>query len=453
MKPYPVTKKIKKLLVANRGEIAVRVIRAARELGIRTVAVYSEADRDAMHARLADEAICIGPANPSQSYLHIPAILSAAEITDSSAIHPGYGFLAENAHFAETCSSAGIVFVGPTPENIRLGGDKCRAREVLKSHGIPVVPGSDGILNSEEEALELAGKIGFPVMLKASMGGGGRGMKIVTSADELNNAVHLAQREAATAFGSKDLYMEKYIPELRHVEVQIMADEGGSVVHLGERDCSVQRRHQKLIEESPSPAVSPKIRKRLGELAVKAARALRYRNVGTVEFAVDPEWNVFFMEMNTRVQVEHPVTEEVTGVDIIKEQLRLAAGMPLSIKQTEVRMTGHAIECRVNAEDPVDFRPSPGLIGLFYQPGGPGVRVDTAAFGGWVVPSQYDSLIAKLIVHGTDRTEAIARMKRALQEFIVEGIRTTIPFHLRVLDHKDFISGKYNTSFLEKMNA
>lgn len=453
MKPSPVTKKINKLLVANRGEIAVRVIRAAREMGIRTVAVYSEADRDAMHTKLADEAVCIGPASPAQSYLHIPAILSAAEITDSSAIHPGYGFLAENAHFAETCASADILFVGPTPENIRLGGDKSQARQVLRSHGVPVVPGSDGILASEEEALGLASKTGFPVMLKAALGGGGKGMKIVNSAEELKNALHIAQREAFTAFGSKDLYMEKYIPELRHIEVQVIADEGGTVVHLGERDCSVQRRHQKLIEESPSPAVSAKMRKRLGELAVKAARAFRYRNVGTVEFAVDPEWNIFFMEMNTRVQVEHPVTEEVTGVDLIKEQLRLAAGLPLSIKQTDVKMTGHAIECRVNAEDPEDFRPSPGLIGLFYQPGGPGVRVDTAAYGGWMVPSQYDSLIAKLIVHGADRTEAITRMKRALREFVVEGIRTTIPFHLRVLDHKDFISGKYNTSFLEKMNV
>jgi acetyl-CoA carboxylase biotin carboxylase subunit len=446
-------KNIEKILVANRGEIAVRIIRAARELDIKTVSVYSDIERDSMHVRLADESVCIGPASTQHSYLNIPAILSAAEITDATAIHPGYGFLAENAHFAETCSTAGILFIGPTPGNIRIGGDKSRARQVLKKKGIPVVPGSDGVLGTEEEAFKVAGEIGFPVMLKAAMGGGGRGMKIVGSADELKHAFHLAQREAYSAFGSKDLYMEKYISELRHVEVQIMADGEGNTVHLGERDCSIQRRHQKLLEESPSPSANSSVRKKLGELAVRTARAFRYTNVGTVEFAVGPEWDVYFMEMNTRIQVEHPVTEEVTGIDIIKEQIRLASGMTLEIKQSDVRFSGHAVECRINAEDPVDFRPSPGRIESFYTPGGPGVRVDTVACAGWVVPSQYDSLIAKLIVHGRDRKEALARMRRALREFVIEGISTTIAFHLRVLDHKDFISGKYNTSFVEKMNG
>lgn len=446
-------KTFKKILVANRGEIAVRVIRAAREMGIRTVAVYSDIEREAMHVRLADEAVCIGPANSQQSYLNIPTLLSVAEITDAEAIHPGYGFLSENAHFAETCASAGIVFIGPTPENIRAGGDKSRAREILLSNGLPIVPGSDGVLESEEEALKLAKKIGFPVMLKAAQGGGGRGMKIVASADELSHAYHVAQREAQTAFGSKDLYMEKYISELKHIEVQIAADTKGGVIHLGERDCSVQRRHQKLIEESPSPEVDAKFRKKLGDLAIRIAKAFGYRNVGTVEFAVDGDWNVYFMEINTRVQVEHPVTEEVTGVDLIKEQIRLASGQPLSLSQADVKLTGHAIECRINAEDPEKFIPSPGKIELFYQPGGPGVRVDTAVYGGWTVPSQYDSLIAKLIVHGRDREEAVSRMRRALDDFVVEGIKTTVPFHRRVLDHKDFLKGKYNTGFLERMNG
>jgi acetyl-CoA carboxylase biotin carboxylase subunit len=443
--------KLQKLLIANRGEIAVRVIHAARELGIKTVAVYSDIERDAMHVRLADEAVCIGPANSQQSYLNIPALLSAADITDCTAVHPGYGFLSENAQFAETCVTAGIVFVGPTPRNIRLGGDKSKARELLKKKGVPVVPGSDGVLTSEEEALGLARQIGFPVMLKAVQGGGGRGMKIIRSEDELMHAFHVAQREAETAFGSKDLYMEKYITDLRHVEVQIVADQQGNVVHLGERDCSIQRRHQKLVEESPSPAANERIRKKLGDLAIKTAKAFKYVNVGTVEFAVDPDWNIYFMEINTRVQVEHPITEEVTGVDLIKEQLRIAGGLPLSVKQSEVRIEGHAIECRINAEDPEKFVPSPGKISLLYLPGGPGVRVDTAAYAGWTVPSQYDSLIAKLIVHGRNRAEAMARMRRALDEFLVEGIKTTVPFHRRVLDHEDFIRGEYNTRFIEKM--
>jgi acetyl-CoA carboxylase biotin carboxylase subunit len=443
--------KLQKLLIANRGEIAVRVIHAARELGIKTVAVYSDIEREAMHVRLADEAVCIGPANSQQSYLNIPALLSAADITDCTAVHPGYGFLSENAQFAETCSTAGIVFVGPTPRNIRMGGDKSKARELLKKKGVPVVPGSEGVITSEEEALGLAREIGFPVMLKAVQGGGGRGMKIIRSEDELMHAFHVAQREAETAFGSKDLYMEKYITDLRHVEVQIAADQQGNIVHLGERDCSIQRRHQKLVEESPSPAANEKIRKKLGDLAIKTAKAFKYVNVGTVEFAVDPDWNIYFMEINTRVQVEHPITEEVTGVDLIKEQLRIAGGLPLSVKQSEVRMRGHAIECRINAEDPDKFVPSPGKISLLYLPGGPGIRVDTAAYAGWTVPSQYDSLIAKLIVHGRDRAEAMARMRRALDEFLIEGIKTTVPFHRRVLDHEDFIRGEYNTRFIEKM--
>ena len=442
----------RKVLIANRGEIAVRVIRACRELGIRTVSVYSDIDRNTMHVRLADEAICIGPADPALSYLSIPALLTAAELTDSEAIHPGYGFLSENAHFAETCEAAGISFIGPSAENIKLGGDKSKAKEIMRKRGIPVVPGSNGPVLSEDEAISVAEGIGFPVILKASQGGGGKGMKIVNKPDELISAYHLAQREALTAFGNKELYLEKYISPLRHIEVQIVADKFGSIIHLGERDCSVQRRHQKLIEESPCAVASPKIRKRFGDLAIKAAKAFSYTNVGTVEFAVDPDWNPFFMEINTRVQVEHPVTEAVTGIDLIKEQIRLTAGEPLGIRQSQVHFNGHSIECRINAEDPDTFIPSPGKIEMFYPSGGPGVRVDTAAFGGWSVPMQYDSLIAKLIVHGRDRAEALSRMRRALYEFKVEGIKTTVDFHKRVLEDNDFLSGHYNTGLLEKMN-
>lgn len=446
-------KMFKKILIANRGEIAVRIIRACRELGIRTVAVYSDIERESMHVRLADEAVCIGPAASSQSYLNIPALLSSAEITDSSAIHPGYGFLSENAEFAETCASAGIAFIGPSAENIRLGGDKSKAKELLKKRGVPVVPGSDGNLADEEAAMSLAKKIGFPVMLKAAQGGGGRGMKIVTEPGELKHAFNVAQREAFTAFGSKELYLEKYLTSLRHMEVQIMADDYGNIIHLGERDCSVQRRHQKLIEESPSPSAGNKLRKRLGELAIKAAKAFNYRNVGTMEFAVDSDDNIYFIEINTRIQVEHPVTETVTGIDLIKEQILLASGRPLRYKQSEIEFSGHAIECRINAEDPDKFIPSPGRINFLYVPGGPGVRVDTAAYCGWVVPSQYDSLIAKLIVHGRDRSEAIERMKRALRDFLIEGINTTIDFHKRVFEDERFIKGNFDTTFVEKMNA
>ncbi len=442
----------KKILIANRGEIAVRVIRACHELGIKTVAIYSEAERDALHVRLADEAICIGPAPSGQSYLNIPAVISAAEITDAEAIHPGYGFLSENPHFAEVCVTSGITFIGPTPENIRLGGDKARARQVMKRKGIPVVPGSDGPVPDEESALKLARKIGFPVILKPSSGGGGKGMRIVHDEKDLGQLYHMAQMESVSAFGSGDLYVEKYIPEIRHVEVQILADDKGSVVHLGERDCSIQRRHQKLIEEAPFAFATPKFRKRIGEVAVKAAKIIKYKNAGTIEFIVDNESNIYFMEINTRIQVEHPVTEMITGIDIIKEQIKLAAGEPLSFKQHDVKFSGYSMECRINAEDPEKFVPSPGKIVLFIPPGGPGVRVDTAAYSGYVVPAHYDSLIAKVITHGKDRQEAIIRMRRALDEFIIEGINTTIAFHQRVLNNPDFLEGNFGTNFLEKEN-
>jgi len=445
-------KLFKKILIANRGEIAVRIIRACHELGIRTVAVYSDVDRESLHVRLADEAVCIGPADLSQSYLSIPAIISAAEITDSEAIHPGYGFLAEDTHFAEACIASKITFIGPTPANIRVGGDKAKARQIMKKKGVPVVPGSDGSVETEEAALRAARKIGYPVILKASAGGGGKGMRIVNNEEDLIQQYQMAQKEALSAFGSAELYIEKYLPEIRHVEVQIIADDSGRVVHLGERDCSIQRRHQKLIEEAPFIFFPSKLRKRLGEYAIKAASALRYRNAGTIEFIVDKDKNIYFMEVNTRIQVEHPVTEMITGIDIIKEQIRIAAGHPISFKQKEIQFTGHSIECRINAEDPDRFIPSPGRITMFIPPGGQGVRVDTAAYSGWSVPPYYDSLIAKLIVHGKDRGEAIMRMRRALREFIIEGIKTTIPFHQRVISHPDFLSGNFNTHFLESLD-
>jgi len=447
-------KLFKKILIANRGEIAVRIIRACKELGIKTVAVYSDIDKESLHIRLADESVCIGPASVTQSYLNIPAILSAAEITESDAIHPGYGFLSENYHFAEACITSGITFIGPTPENIRLGGDKAKARQTMKRKGVPVVSGSDGPVATEEMAMKVAKKIGFPIVLKASAGGGGHGMKIVKEEKDLGQAFYMAQREALTAFGNSEIYIEEYIPEMRHIEVQIIADNKGNIVHLNERDCSIQRRHQKLIEESPSPISSTeKFKKRIGELGVKAARAIKYRNVGTVEFIVDPKGNIYFIEINTRIQVEHPVTEAVTGIDIIKEQIKLAAGLPLEYKQSQIKPSGHAIECRINAEDPVRFIPSPGKITFLSLPGGPGVRVDTAIYDGYVIPSHYDSLIAKLIVYGKDRSEAIAKMRRALDEFIIEGINTTIPFHKKVMNHPEFISGDFNTSFAEKING
>ena len=442
----------KKILIANRGEIAIRIIRACKELGIKAVAVFSDIERDALHVKYADEAICIGPANSAQSYLNIPAILSAADVTDSEAIHPGYGFLSENPHFAEACATSGITFIGPTSENIRIGGDKAKARQVMKRRGIPVVPGSDGPLISEEAAVKIAKKIGFPVIFKASAGGGGRGMRIVREEQELQQAFHMAQREALAAFGNGELYVEKYLPSIRHIEVQIIADSKGDVIHLGERDCSIQRRHQKLIEESPSPVSTESFRKRIGELAVRAAKAMKYRNVGTIEFIVDQDQNIYFMEVNTRVQVEHPVTEELTGVDIIKEQIKMSAGQPLTYRQGQIKASGHAIECRINAEDPEKFIPSAGRITFFLAPGGPGVRVDSAAYAGWCVPPHYDSMIAKLIVHGKSRDEAISRMRRALDEFWIEGIKTTIPFHKKIFNHPDFIKGNFNTDFIERMS-
>ena len=448
------SKLFKKILIANRGEIAVRIIRACKELGIKTVSVYSDIEKDSLHVRLADESVCIGPANPTQSYLNIPAILSAAEITDSDAIHPGYGFLSESYHFAEACMTSGITFIGPTPENIRLGGDKAKARQIMRRKGVPVVPGSDGPVATEEMAMKAAKKIGFPIILKASAGGGGRGMRIVREEKDLEQAFYIAQREALTAFGDNELYVEEYIPEMRHIEVQIIADNKGNIIHLGERDCSIQRKHQKLIEESPSPvSTTEKFRKRIGDLGVKAARAIKYRNVGTVEFIVSPDGNIYFMEINTRVQVEHPVTEAVTGIDIIKEQIKLSAGLLLEFKQSQIRLSGHAIECRINAEDSDRFIPSPGKINFLFLPGGPGVRIDTAIYNGYVIPSQYDSLIAKLIVHGKDRPEAIVRMRHALDEFIIDGVNTTLPFHKKVFEHPDFIKGEFNTTFVEKINV
>lgn len=446
-------KLFKKILVANRGEIALRIIRACRELDIRTVAVFSDIERDALHVKLADEAICIGPAGPAQSYLNIPTILSAAEITDSEAIHPGYGFLSENPQFAEACATSGITFIGPSPETMRLGGDKAKARQVMKRRGIPVVPGSDGPVTSEETVAKVAKKIGFPLLLKASAGGGGRGMRVVRDEQQLSQEFHMAQREAFAAFGMGELYVEKYLPSIRHIEVQILADGKGDVIHLGERECSIQRRHQKLVEEAPSPISTEKFRKKVGDFAVRAAKALKYKSAGTIEFIVDQDQAIHFMEVNTRVQVEHPVTEEITGIDIVKEQIRIAAGFPFSYRQNQIKQTGHAIECRINAEDPENFIPSPGLITRLHLPGGPGVRVDTAAYAGWHVPPQYDSMIAKLIARGRNREEAIARMRRALDEFVIEGIRTTISFHKKVMVHPDFIKGSFTTDFVSRMNA
>ncbi|KJU86598.1 acetyl-CoA carboxylase biotin carboxylase subunit [Candidatus Magnetobacterium bavaricum] len=440
----------KKILIANRGEIAIRVIRACRELEIGTVAVYSEIDRESMHVKLADEAICVGPARASDSYLNIPAILSAAEVTDSEAIHPGYGFLSENPQFADACRKSGIVFIGPTPENIRLGGNKARARQIMKRHGIPVVPGSDGPLDDLPLALKIARKIGFPVIIKASAGGGGKGMRVVHDESQLPQAMAAAQNEALAAFGNGELYVEKYFTMIRHIEVQVAVDNRGDALQFGERDCSVQRRHQKLIEESPSPVINEKLREKLGKYAIKAAEALKYKNVGTVEFIFDKDENFYFMEINTRVQVEHPVTEMVTGIDVIKEQIRLASGLPLSVRQKNLRLVGHSIECRINAEDPFTFIPSPGKITFYYQPGGPGVRVDTHIYSGCTIPSQYDSLIAKLITYGSNRHEAIERMRRALGEFKIEGIKTTIPFHRTLLSNVDFLSGKFDTGYLER---
>jgi acetyl-CoA carboxylase biotin carboxylase subunit len=440
----------KKVLVANRGEIALRVIRACKELGIKTVAIHSEADALALHVRAADEKVCVGPAESALSYRHIPNVLSAAEITGVDAIHPGYGFLSENAHFAEVCESIGIKFIGPSSDNIAMMGDKAKAREIVAKRGLPVTPGSPGELRSEEDALQAAQKIGFPVIIKATAGGGGRGMRVVNKAEELGRAFQAAQAEAKSTFGNDGVYLERYFLEPRHIEVQILADQYGRVIHLGERDCSIQRRHQKLIEETPSPAIDAKLRREIGRVAVEAVKAAHYRNVGTVEFLLDKDRQFYFMEVNTRIQVEHPITEMVTGIDLIKEQIRLAAGQPLSIRQQDVLLTGHSLECRINAEDPEKFTPSPGTIVKYSPPGGFGVRVDSAMETGSVVVPYYDSMIAKVITHGRDRQESIARMRRALSEFLIEGIKTTIPLHCRILDDPDFQKGHVSTTFLER---
>lgn len=441
----------KKILIANRGEIALRIIRACKELGITTVAVYSEADANSLHVRFADEAVCIGPANSSKSYLNIPHIISAAEITNAEAIHPGYGFLAENAHFAEICNSCGITFIGPTPEVITLMGDKARAKDTMRSAGVPVIPGSDGVVHSVKAAADIAAKIGYPVIIKAVAGGGGRGMRVVRAPQDLPNAYNTAQTEAQAAFNNPDLYLEKFFENPRHIEVQLLGDNHGNVVALGERECSIQRKHQKLIEESPSPAVSSKLRRDMSAAAVKGARRVRYNSAGTVEFLLDERGHYYFMEMNTRIQVEHPVTEMVYGLDLVEEQIRMAAGARLRADLRFWKMRGHAIECRINAEDPSrDFRPCPGRISSFHVPGGLGVRVDTHAYAQYVIPPNYDSLIAKLIVHGTTREEAITRMLRALDEFVVEGIATTIPLHKKILNEENFRSGRFNTKYIEQ---
>ncbi len=439
----------KKILIANRGEIALRIICAAKELGIKTVAVYSEADRNSLHVKFADEAFCIGPAKSSRSYLDIPSVISAAEITNSEAVHPGYGFLSENAHFAEVCETSGLKFVGPSPDVIRRMGLKQIARSSMEEAGVPILPGSKGILKDATEALELAETIGYPVMLKASAGGGGRGMRIVRNAEDLPKLLAQAKTEATGAFSCGDMYMEKLVENPRHIEFQILADQHGNVEVLGERECSIQRRHQKLIEESPSVAVTPELRERISESLRVALRAIGYSNAGTVEFLMDASGNLYFIEVNARIQVEHPVTELVTGIDLVKAQIRIAAGEKLTeIIKGPIRQRGHAIECRINAEHPVTFMPSPGEITGLYLPGGVGIRVDTAAYQGSVVTPYYDSMVAKLIAYGEDRTEAIARMNRALDMFVVHGIETVIPLHKRILAHPEFISGAIDTGFL-----
>lgn len=439
-----------KILIANRGEIAVRVIRACRELGIRSVAVYSEADRDALHVKLADEAYCIGPTSSKDSYLNMASIMSVATKVGVDAIHPGYGFLAENADFAEICSACNITFIGPDPDAITKMGDKSTAKETMRLAGVPTVPGTDGLIEDIESAIKTAREIGYPVMVKATAGGGGRGMRVAVDDEDLEKAIRQAQNEAKTAFGNPGVYLEKFVEGPRHVEIQIMADKFGNTVYLGERDCSIQRRHQKLIEEAPSPALSEELRRQMGEAAVAAAKAVNYHGAGTVEFLLDKYGKFYFMEMNTRIQVEHPVTEMVTGIDLIKEQILVAAGQPLSFTQEDIKLDGWAMECRINAENPArNFMPSPGKISNYLAPGGFGVRVDSAAYAGYTIPPYYDSMIAKLIVWGKTRQEAIDRMKRALSEFVVEGIATTIPFHLKVMDHDVFVSGHFDTKFLE----
>ena len=440
-----------KILVANRGEIALRVICACKELGIATVAVYSEADRNSLHVRFADEAVCIGPARSSESYLNIPQVISAAEITNVDAVHPGYGFLSENANFAKVCEASELTFIGPKPEVIEMMGEKDRARREMKLHGLPTIPGSEGVVEGEEQLAKEAERIGFPLILKAAAGGGGRGMRVVRTKNELLPAYQTARSEAQQAFGTPDVYMEKFLEHPRHIEIQVLGDQYGKVIHLGERECTIQRRHQKLVEESPSPVIDAKRRKELGGKVVKALEAIEYTNAGTVEFLMDTDGSIYFIEMNTRIQVEHPVTEFVTGVDLVKSQIRIAAGEKMDDAVGEMTFTGHSIECRINAEDPETFVPSAGRITTFQSPGGTGVRVDSAAYSGAVIPPYYDSLVAKLIVKGRDRTEAIGRMKRALEMFVIEGIKTSIPLHRRIMAHPDFASGKMDTHFIEKI--
>jgi len=444
----------RKVLIANRGEIALRVINACRELGVRTVAVYSEADRNSLHVKFADEAICIGPPRPADSYLHVPAVISAAEIADVDAIHPGYGLLSENANFAEVCRASNIKFIGPPPEVTRLMGEKEKARQAMKKAKVPILPGSDGVIASEAEAQKWAKDVGFPVILKAKAGGGGRGMRIVRTSEELPNLYHAASTEAANAFGNGELYMEKFIEQPRHIEFQILADEHGKVVSLFERECSIQRRHQKLIEEAPSLQVTPQMREEIGKTLCRCLSEIGYQNAGTVEFLMDTDGQLYFIEMNTRIQVEHPVTEAITGIDLVKAQLRIASGERLeSILPATLEIRGHAIECRINAEHPQKFTPSAGKITAFNVPGGNGVRVDTAQYAEGVVPPYYDSLIAKLIVHGVDREEAIAKMERALRQFIVQGIDTSISLHQEIFADEDFRAGKFDTKFMERFLA
>ncbi len=441
----------KKILIANRGEIALRVIRACKELGIKTVAVYSQADVDSLHVRFADEAVCIGPPPSKESYLNIPRIIAAAEITGADAIHPGYGFLAENEDFAEICESSGIKFIGPSAESIRLMGDKATAKETMKKAGVPVIPGSDGTISDLEEAKSFAKKIGYPVIIKATAGGGGKGMRVVHDEDDFERFFTLARNEAEAAFGNPEVYIEKYIEEPHHIEIQVLGDQYGNVIHIGERDCSIQRRHQKLIEESPSPIVDEELRMAMGEAAVAGAKSVNYKGAGTIEFLVDGKKNFYFMEMNTRIQVEHPVSEELYEIDLVKEQIKIAAGS--RVKKIKVNPKHWVIECRINAEDPENsFRPSPGKITVFHQPGGIGVRTDTHVYAGYSVPPYYDSLIAKLIVKGSDRLDAIKKMERALEEFIIEEVKTTIPFHLKVMRDENYRKGKFDTHFLENFN-
>ncbi|WP_439874073.1 acetyl-CoA carboxylase biotin carboxylase subunit [Bacillus mycoides] len=443
---------IKKVLIANRGEIAVRIVRACKEMDIETVAIYSEADKESLHVQIADEAYCVGPTISKESYLNLTNIISVAKLTGCDAIHPGYGFLAENADFAELCRECNLIFIGPSPEAISKMGTKDVARDTMKEAGVPIVPGSQGIIKNTEEAIELANQIGYPVIIKATAGGGGKGIRVARHEEELVKGIQITQQEASTAFGNPGVYLEKYVEDFRHVEIQIMADTHGNAIHLGERDCTIQRRLQKLLEESPSPALDENIRQQMGDAAVKAAVAVDYTGAGTVEFIYEYKTKTFyFMEMNTRIQVEHPVTEMVTGMDLIKEQIRVASGEKLSLQQEEVQFNGWAIECRINAENPAKkFMPSPGKVEMYLPPGGFGIRVDSAVYPGYSIPPFYDSMVAKLIVHGKTREEAIAKMKRALSEFVIEGVHTTIPFHLQLLDHPDFVKGEFNTKFLEE---